>query len=76
MSTAYLKPVEILEVLNTIINILDSIAERFNVLQVKTKMDASYMFVAGIHDRSKVIPDSSEKFRVDNMFNRHAYEIV
>ncbi|CAF0866292.1 unnamed protein product [Adineta ricciae] len=62
MSTAYLEPIEILEVLNTIINILDSITERFDVLKVKTKMDASYMFVAGLHNRSNVIPDSSEKF--------------
>ena len=72
MSTAYLKPTEILGVLNTIINILDNITERFDVLKVKTKMDASYMFVAGLHDRSNVVEDSSEKFRVDNILDRHS----
>ncbi|CAF0994539.1 unnamed protein product [Adineta ricciae] len=66
MSTAYLKPIEILEVLNTIINIVDSITDRFDVLKVKTKMDASYMFVAGLHDRSNVILDSLEMSR--NLF--------
>ncbi|CAF0963714.1 unnamed protein product [Adineta steineri] len=57
ISTAYLKPTQIIEILDQTINVFDDITEKYDVLKVKTKSDPSYMFAAGLHERSNISPN-------------------
>ena len=54
LSTTLLVPSQVIGLLNGILNIFDDIADKFDVFKIKTKMDASYMIVAGLHDRSNI----------------------
>lgn len=67
MSTTYLKPTQIVELVNEVMNIFDDIIDKFDAFKVKTKMDASYMIVAGLDNRSNVIPNESGSLMVDNI---------
>jgi len=67
MSTTYLKPTQIFELVNEVMNIFDDIIDKFDAFKIKTKMDASYMIVAGLGNRSNVIPDELESLMVDNI---------
>ncbi len=48
-----LEPQQIVECINSTVNVFDTCAERFDVFKVETKADSSYMVVAGIQDRSQ-----------------------
>ena len=64
MSTVYLKRSQILDLLNEAVNIFDDITNKYDVFKVKTKLDANYMIVAGLHDHTNITAAKSESFWV------------
>ena len=48
-----LEPQQIVESINSTVNVFDTCAERYDVFKVETKADSSYMVVSGIQDRSQ-----------------------
>ncbi|CAF1045348.1 unnamed protein product [Adineta steineri] len=47
-----LPPEQIVDCINSTINVSDVCAEKFDVYKVETKADSSYLVVAGIQDRT------------------------
>ncbi len=70
LSTAYLEPIQVVELLNEAVNIFDNITDKFDVFKVKTKLDANYMIVAGLHDRSNTVSDEFGSLMVENIITK------
>jgi hypothetical protein len=66
-ATASLKPSQIVGLLNGMLNIFDDITDKFDVFKIKTKMDASFMIVAGLQDRSKIPCEKENSSTVTNL---------
>jgi len=66
----YLQPHEIIHTLDKTINLLNEIADKYDVFKMKTRTNASYMIVAGLHDQSNTVSNdiSSLLVRQDNTF--------
>jgi hypothetical protein len=67
VSTAFLEPSQTIGLLNESVNIFDNITDKFDAFRVKTKLDASYMIVAGLDNRSNVIQDGLGSKIVNNI---------
>ena len=52
LATSSLKAAQTVGLLNGALNIFDDISDKFDVFKIRTKMDANYMIVAGLHDRA------------------------
>ena len=65
----YHDPTRIVQCLNEIIDTFDKIDDNYDVFKVETKADASYMVVAGLSDRSHMVPFESESSTVKVLFS-------
>ena len=65
-ATASLKAAQTVGLLNGALNIFDDISDKFDVFKIRTKMDANYMIVAGLHDRAANFQDDLGTATVDD----------
>lgn len=64
MLLSYVEPSQIVRIINEAINLFDNITDKYDVFNMKTKMNASYMIIAGLHDRSNISLDKFKSFKV------------
>ena len=55
-----LNPCQTLRLLSQILAIFEDMADKYDVFNIPTKLNTSYMFVAGLHDRSNMSSEHSE----------------
>ncbi len=67
ISTTFLEPIQIIRLLNESINIFDDITDKYDVFRVKTKINESYMIVAGLNNQSHGISDGLGSLMVDTI---------
>lgn len=64
MSFAYLEPTQIVGMINEAVNLFEDITDKFNVFHMRTKLNGTYMIVAGLNDRSNAIQDKFGSLKV------------